>query len=283
VANNPTIRRWELGSHLRRLRESAGLSLDDVARELLCSPSKVSRIETAARTASLRDVRDLCQLYNVDSAEREHLMRLARESKQAGWWRNYDEVPSRYATYIALEDAATSIQQYAMIRIPGLLQTPDYARAVLRRNVPRLGESVIEQYIMTRQERKRVLTKDDAPTYWAILDEAVLQREVGGAKVMREQMQHLVEQITEQHVVLQIVPFSAGAHAGMDNSFTVLEFKTAQIPDVVYVEALSGHLFLNRDQDLRLHHEVLDHLRAAALSPDASLDLLHGLADRMGV
>jgi transcriptional regulator with XRE-family HTH domain len=277
-ADSPTVRRWELAGRLRRLREATGLSLEDVATELLCSPSKISRIETAARSASLRDVRDLCRLYGVDEREREQLMQLVREAKQPGWWQHFDEVASRSATYIGLEDAATSIQNYETILVPGLLQTPDYARAVIRRLNPDLSDEAVEQFAEARQQRQRVLTRPSPPRYWAILDEAVLHRQVGGRKIMGDQIARLIEVASARLVVLQIVPFSVGAHAGMHGPFTILSFDTGELPDVVHVDGHAGQLFLNRDADLRAYRLVLDHLKATAGNPDESIDRLRDLA-----
>jgi transcriptional regulator with XRE-family HTH domain len=281
MAESPTVRRWELAGRLRGLRESSGLSLEDVAGRLLCSPSKISRIETAVRPPTLRDVRDLAQLYEISQKDQDELMSLVRDAKQPGWWQSYDEVAARSATYIGLEDAASGIRQYETVRVPGLLQTASYTQALMRRIIPSLGADAVDQFVQTRQERYRqVLRSANAPSYWAILDEAALVRQVGGPAVMREQVEHLLACAADQVVTLQIVPFEAGAHAGMEGSFVILEFDSSPLPDVVYLEGRSGQLFLNRPADLRVFRETLDYLRASAASPDDSVALMERLLAR---
>jgi transcriptional regulator with XRE-family HTH domain len=274
---SPTLRRWELARRLRQLREASGLNLEDVAEQLLCSTSKISRIETAARGASSRDVRDLCGIYRVDAATRDYLMRLAREAKERGWWQHYDEVVPDYTTFMGLEAAASSIQAYDTITVPGLLQIPAYSVALTRRLHLPLGADAAEQYATSRQERQKRLTEPESPDYWVILDEAALHRQVGGPKVMKDQIEHLVHRSTERHVILQIIPFAAGAHAGMEGNFAILGYDQAEVPDVVYTEGRAGHLFLSRDADLKLFRDTFDHLRAVAESPDDSLDRMQQL------
>jgi transcriptional regulator with XRE-family HTH domain len=275
---SPTLRRWELARRLRQLREAAGLNLEDVAAELLCSPSKISRIETAARGASARDVRDLSRIYEVDPATQDYLMRLAREAKERGWWQRYDEVLPDYTTFMGLEAAASSIQSYDTIIIPGLLQIPAYSVALTRRlNLP-VGADAADQYARSRQERQKRLQGPDAPSYWVILDEAVLHRQVGGPTVMRDQIHDLAQRITERQVILQIIPFTAGAHAGMEGDFAILGYdQQADMPDLVYLEGRAGQLFLSREADLKYFRDTFDHLRAAAESPDDSLDHIRQL------
>jgi transcriptional regulator with XRE-family HTH domain len=275
--HSPTLRRVELSRRLRQLREGSGLSIENVSAELLCSPSKISRIETGARAASVRDVRDLARLYGVDEVTTTYLMNLAREAKERGWWQHFDEVVSEYATYVDFEQAATEIHQYETIVVPGLLQVPDYTLALMRRVSIRLRGEAAEQYAASRQQRQERLALSDAPQFWAVIDEAVLHRQVGGIKVMQEQLTHLIRSVNEERVVLQVIPFSAGAHASMEGSFTLLRFEEAEIPDLVYIEGRAGHLFLSRQVDLKLYRDTFDHLRASALSPDDSLELLKTL------
>lgn len=282
ATSSPTVRRWELGQSLRRLREQAGMKIEDVAEQLGCSASKVSRLETAARGAGQRDVRDLCRIYEADPDTEERLLDLARESRQPGWWQAYEEVASRGATYLGLEEAAASITQYQTIRIPGLLQTPEYARALIRGIVPSMSATGVEQFVDSRRERHRLLDREPRLDYWSILDEAVLRRQVGGREVMREQLEHLAALVDSQKITLQVVPFEAGAHAGMEGSFTVLRFADGVMGDVIYVESRSGQLFLNRPPELAVYRETLDHLRATAESPERSRDLLRRLAEGPG-
>lgn len=276
---SPTVRRWELAARLRELRIRAGLSLDEVAAELLCSPSKISRLENAARAASARDVRDLARIYGVSDQMQQELMDLVRQSKQRAWWENYDEVASRSSTYIGLEEAASAIEWYETIRIPGLLQTPDYARAFLHGIIPSLDNDALDQYVASRVERQRRLTENPPLRLWAILDEAAVRKRVGGAKVMYDQIMHIIHVAkTLRNVTVQLVPDSRGSHAGMDGPFEILKFPQGALSDIVYVEGRSGQLFLTRKQDLDLFNEMLDYLRAAAASPDESTALLEGIA-----
>jgi transcriptional regulator with XRE-family HTH domain len=281
VRTTPTLQRWALARRLRELREAAGLGIEDVARELLCTPSKISRIETAARGASLRDVRDLCRIYQVDAATQDNLMDLSRDAKARGWWQHFDEILPEYATYVGFEEAATTIQTYETITLPGLLQTADYTRALMPR--VNMGSSLeaTEQYVASRRQRQERLYGDERPSLWVILDEAVLHRQVGGAKVMHEQIEHLMELVAERRVTLQIIPFSAGAHASMEGSFTMLRFEGSDMPELVYVEGRAGHLFLSRDADVKRFRDTLDHLRARAVDPDDSLELMRDLVTEL--
>jgi transcriptional regulator with XRE-family HTH domain len=279
---SPTIRRWELAARLRELRIRAGLSLDEVAAELLCSPSKISRLENAARAASARDVRDLARIYAVSEQLQQELMDLVRLSKQRAWWENYDEVASRSSTYIGLEEAASAIEWYETIRIPGLLQTPDYARAFLHGIVPSLDNDALEQFVASRLERQRRLTAAPPLRLWVILDEAAVRKKVGGPKVMRDQIMHIIHVAKSmRNVTVQLVPDSRGSHAGMDGPFEILRFPQDTLSDIVHVEGRSGQLFLTRKQDLEMFSEMLDYLRASAASPDESTALLEELAQRM--
>jgi transcriptional regulator with XRE-family HTH domain len=273
-ASTPTLRRWELARRLKQHREESGLSLEDVAQQLLCSPSKISRIETAARGASLRDVRDLSRIYGLDEATQDYLMTLARETKQRGWWQDYTQMTPDALSYIGFEQAAAAIQQYETIIIPGPFQTADYTRALIRRlTTLNLSPGSEEQYASSRQQRHERLRSGDNPSYWVILDEAVVRRQVGGPKVMHDQISHLLRCVDDRQLVLQILPFASGAHAGMQGSFVMMQFD-ASVPDLVYIEGGAGAWYLSRDAELRLYHQAFDHLRATAVSPDDSLDLL---------
>jgi len=276
---SPTVRRWELAKHLRALRASRGLSIEQVASELLCSPSKISRIENAVRAPTQRDVRDLSRIYEVSDETGRELMELARESKQRAWWQIYDEVVSRASTYIDLEEAATEISWYETIRIPGLLQTPDYTRAIMRALFPSMGPEGLDQYAASRAERQNRLIAKPPLRLWAILDEAAVRRQVGGPKVLYDQLQRLIE-VAQQfpNVTLQLVPFTAGGHAGMDGSFSIMTFPQGSLSDIIYIENRTGNIFLDRESDLQVFREVLNYLRATAANPDESLDLLEHIA-----
>jgi transcriptional regulator with XRE-family HTH domain len=269
---SPTVRRRELGALLRALRTERGLTVDQVATELLCSPSKVSRMETGQRGATARDVRDLCDLYGVtDPDERARMARLAAEGKQQGWWQSYEL--DYFATYVGLEEDATVTKNFQSTTVPGLLQTADYARAMHESGVPEFAPERIEQIIRARLKRQQSLTKDSPLRLWAILDEPVLHRLVGGPHVMRDQLQQMVDAAQLPNVTIQVIPFSAGAHPAMESSFDILEF-SAPTPSLVYVEGLIGNMYLERAQDLLRYEEVFERLCDISLSPQESIELI---------
>ena len=206
-------------------------------------------------------------------------MELAKESKQRAWWQNYDEVASRSSIYIGLEEAATEISWYETIRVPGLLQTPDYTRAIIRAIIPGLSTEAVDQYVASRMERQQVLSAKPPLRLWVILDEAVVRRQVGGPKVMHDQLNHLIEVAAQfPNVTLQFVPYSAGGHAGMDGAFSIMTFPQGSLSDVVYIEERTGHLFLDQEDDLAVFREVFNHLRASASSRDESMAILERIA-----
>jgi len=276
LGQSPTVRRRELGALLRELRKGSGFTVEDVADRLLCSATKVSRMETGHRGATLRDVRDLCNLYGVDDAKRERLMSLARQSRERSWWQEVDhQLSAPYSTYIGLETAAVSIRDYESGVVPGLLQTEDYARAMIRGNtLPRATPEVVDELVATRMTRQHILRGDDAPRLWAVLDEAVLHRRVGGAEVMRAQIERIIKDSELPNVTVQILPYDIGSHPGLDSTFIILEFAEPAVSNAVYVEGLVGQIYLERPQDVERYTHTFDHLRAMALSPADSLDLM---------
>ncbi|HEY0934637.1 MAG TPA: helix-turn-helix transcriptional regulator, partial [Trebonia sp.] len=235
-ASSPTARRRELGAALRALRNVRGLTVEQAAGELLCSPSKVSRIETGQRGATPRDIRDLCDLYGViEAAERERLMTLAREGKQQGWWQSF-ELP--HSTFVGLEQAAVSMKIFYSAVVPGLLQTPGYTRALHQAVVPLLEPEIIEQRLEERLIRQQlVLDRADPPQIEIVMDEAVLHRPVGGAAVTSEQLGRIAETAGRKEVTVQILPFEIGAHPALESNFIILEFG-GQVASMVYVEGL---------------------------------------------
>jgi transcriptional regulator with XRE-family HTH domain len=269
VERSPTLRRRELASRLRELRKHSGLTVEDVARHLLCSPPKVSRIETGTRSPTLRDVRDLCVLYGVSQAEQARLMTLARESKQQGWWNKFDDLAIE--SLIGLEIEAKRISSYESCVVPWAFQTEQYARAVIKGFLPRIDDRILEERVKARMTRQELLRSADPPHLWSLIDESALLRTVGGAGVMHEQLTKILEVADIPHVTMQIVPFDAGAHPGIDNTFTLLEFETSIQPPVAFVENLAGTFYLERDLEIMRYREVLDNLRACALSPANSV------------
>lgn len=272
---NPTVRQRELGSRLRTLRRAMDLTVEDVGARLECSATKISRIETGARRASIRDVRDLCELYGVsDQAQAEELISLARQARELGWWSRYDD-PWLHDAYIGLEQGATAITAYSMYGVPGLLQTPDYARSIMRAWRRRIEPSGLEERVDARMRRQRILQQPNPPRYRALLDEAVLHRQVGGASVMSAQLGKILDWAADGRGSVQVIPFSVGGHASVDSIFDLFEFgpDTAQHP-VVCVESLTGALYYERPAEIARYIEAVESLRESALSLPASLDLI---------
>jgi hypothetical protein len=242
-----------------------------VAERLLCSPSKVSRMETGRGVAAARDVRDLCQLYGMtDEAERDHLMSLAREGKQAGWWQSYD---LDFSNYVGLEAAATELRYYQSTIVPGLLQTPDYSRAMLDVNIPKLSPERIHELLEVKMTRQRILKRDPPLRLWAIIDEAALHRVVGGPTVMATQLDRLIDATSSPNVTVQVIPYEAGAHPAMDSTFNILKFAGA-VPSVVYVEGLVGYFYPDHPDEIARYRQVFEQLRALALAPRESMKLV---------
>jgi transcriptional regulator with XRE-family HTH domain len=273
---SPTVRRRELGALLRALRNEKGLTVEQVAERLLCSPSKVSRMETGHGAATPRDIRDLCDLYNLtDQAERDRMMRLAREAKQQAWWQSYDLA---YATYVGLEAEAVTISAFQSSVVHGLLQTADYARAGHEGAMPRLASHQIDLQIEAKLTRQRILSQDDPPRFNVVLDEAALHRAVGGRRVMAAQLAKILEMTALPNVVVQALPYERGAHPAVESNFTILRLPDPT-PGVVFVEGLIGSTYLERPEDLKRYHEIFDNLQSIALSPKDSADLIANLRD----
>jgi len=272
---SPTVRRRELGTLLRALRNERGLTVDQVAAQLLCSPSKVSRMETGQRGATLRDIRDLCQLYEVtDAALRDRMSRLAAEGKQPGWWQSYE---LDFATYVGLEADAAAISCYMSSVIPGILQTPEYARAMHEGGYQDYTDDRIDEHVEVRIRRQSRLTGERALRLAVVLDEAALHRAVGGRTVMAAQLERLADISELPYVDIQVIPYEAGAHPAMDSNFNILEFDSDS-SDVVYVEGLVGWLYLDRAQDLDRYWQVFERLRVMAWNPQDSTRLINNIA-----
>jgi transcriptional regulator with XRE-family HTH domain len=274
---SPTIRRRRLGVELRRHREAAGVTIDVVADRLGCSPSKVSRIETGHTGAASRDVQDMLDVYGVDDEIKIELVEIAREARQKGWWHPYTTVLS--SAYVGLEAAAKFIRTYEQQVVPGLLQSEAYAIAMIR--AARLGDAdqQIERRVRVRMARQSLLIQDDPIDLRVVLDEAVLSRPVGGDDVMRDQLLRLIDAARRPNVTLQILPFAAGAHAGMDGTFAILEFEEDQDADVVFAENATGGLFLEKAEELRKYNSIFEAIRAAALDPEESIEMIELLVE----
>jgi transcriptional regulator with XRE-family HTH domain len=275
---SPTIRRRELGALLRKLRTDRGLTAEEVTARLLFSPTKLSRIETGQSGASARDIRDLCDLFDVtDPAERENLMTLAREGKQRGWWQEYTMVG--YATYLGLETEANAIDIYLSTVVPGLLQTEEYARAMLDAEVPPFSPQELGQRVQIRLTRQALLAQKESPLqYHAVLDEAALRRKVGGQRVMTDQLRRLAAAASQPNVTVQVIPFENGAHPAMESNFCILNFEQSLVSDLVYVEGLVGNVYLERSTDIERYRRIFSHLQAIALNPSDSISLIARLS-----
>jgi transcriptional regulator with XRE-family HTH domain len=276
-----TVRRRRLGFELRRLRESAGLKLDQVAGQLDLALSTLSRIETGKAPCRSTYAAAMLDMYGVtDQAQRAVLIDMARQGQRKDWWDQYGDVlPTGFGTYVGLEAEAATLRAFEAQRVHGLLQTPDYARAALRAANRKASAEHIDRLTELRMKRQEVLERPDDPLeLWAIMDEAVLRRPVGGHKVMRGQLGRLVETSELPNVTLQVLPFSQGAHAGLDGPFALLEFpggETGEVdPGVVYVEIPGGNIYLEKERQVRRWADVFDQLRAQALAPDESRDLI---------
>jgi transcriptional regulator with XRE-family HTH domain len=283
TSGGPTVRRRRLGAELRRLREAADVSVEQVCGLLRCSVSKVSRMENGRVPVRTRDVADLLQLYGVtDDEHREALLALARESRRRDWWHTYhDVVPAWFEIYIGLERDATAISVYESQLVHGLLQTADYARQVIRADDPEAPADEVERKVALRLDRADRLTAENPPRLWVILDEAVLRRTVGGKAVMRGQLENLRKRAELSNVTIQVLPFSVGAHAGLGSSFSVLGFPESGDHDVVYIEEAAGSLYLERPPEIRRYRVRLDHLMATALRPDESVDMISTITEEM--
>jgi transcriptional regulator with XRE-family HTH domain len=276
-AGGPTVLRILLGAQLRRLREAKRISLEEAGNVIRASHSKISRLETGRVGFKDRDVVDLLTLYGVvDEKEREALRSLASRANSPGWWHDYSDVlPSWFEAYIGLEEAASQIRAYEVQFVPGLLQTEDYARAVtmLAYSNPR----EINRRVNLRLARQSVLTRQDPPSLWAVLDEAVLRRPIGGANAMRTQVKHLIEMSQRPNVTIQIVPFKAGGHAAAGGPFSVLRFAEYDLPDIVYLEQLSSALYLDKQDVVDSYLAVMERLCIEAATPASSVKSLRAL------
>lgn len=263
---------------LKALRTAQGWTAEQVADRLLISTSKLSRLETGHRGASARDIRDLCNLYEVDDEQRQHLLELAREGKQRSWWQ---PLALPYSTYVGLEAEATSISDYGLGIMPGLLQTADYARAVVvRAPVPELVPEVVEQRVQGRMARQQLLHSRHAPHFEAVVDESVLHRVVGSPAVMQAQLERLLELSDLPNVTLRVIPYQAGALPAGNNKFIILGFARSAVSDVVFIEGLTGDLYLEDPRDVDIYRTTFRTLVQLAASPDATRDIIAAMIPR---
>jgi hypothetical protein len=249
------------------------MTVEEVAGSLLCSATKISRLETGARRPNPRDVRDLCRLYGVDEPTAAELMSLTQGAREPGWWTKYEDLG--LDPYIGLEQDATSITCFSVYYMPGLLQTADYARAVIKAIAPKMAPEITQQRVEARMRRQQLLEDDDPPRYRVLLDESVLHRRVVGPAVMSAQLDKVLDAQRRGKATIQIIPFDIGAYAGADGNFVLLEFDAdSGLSPFVFVEGLSSNKYLERDADVARYGETIDYLHNLALTPRESMRLI---------
>lgn len=265
----PTARRMVLGAHLRRLRESVGMSRADAGYQIRSSESKISRLELGRVGFKERDVADLLTMYGVsDPAERANFLDMVKQSNQPGWWQSYGDVmPKWLDNYVGLEEAASRIQTYELQFVPGLMQTEEYARAVASHGVPENASDKVEQRVAFRMRRQKVLMRPNAPRLWAVIDESVLRRPIGGREVQLRQIEKLLELTSLPNISLQVVPLELSGYAA-EGAFTLLRFAEPELPNVAYIEYLSGALYLERLDEIEVYSRALDRLAVDAETPE---------------
>ncbi len=280
MIHSPTVRRRRLSMLLRRFRESAGLEVVAAAKRLNWDPSKVSRIERDDwKRPSARDVRDLLELYGVEDQDViDATIQLAQESRERGWWADYQDVLGA-GSVAEFEAEAAKIHMFEALLIPGLLQTADYAAAVfLGGPVP--DQAVIDRHVAARLARQAILDRDDPPHLWAVIDEAAIRKQVGGREVMQGQLRHVIQMCSRPTIAVQVVPDIAGAHAAMTGPFVIYEYTSPEDANLVYLETGTGDLFLEKPQEVNRYTVKYDHVRALALSEEASVAHLQALLDQ---
>lgn len=284
ASGGPTVRRLQLGARLRTLRLARGVTREDAGYAIRASESKISRMELGRVSFKERDVTDLLKLYGVeDSAEHQRLLALAREANTPSWWHAYGDVLSTwFQNYLDLEQAAELIRTYEVQFVPGLLQTDAYARAVIMLGHGTATRSEIDRRAKLRMARQEVLQRDGAPKVWAVLDEAVLRRPIGGRAVLREQIEALLAASAMPNVRLQIMPFDSGGHAAAGGAFSILRFPHQDLPDVVYIEHLTSGLYLDKREDVDHYAAAMGRLFIEAEPPDRTPDLLRGILADLG-
>ncbi|MGX1772266.1 helix-turn-helix domain-containing protein [Nocardia brasiliensis] len=276
----PTALRIAVGAQLRALREQCGITREAAGDYIRGSHAKISRLELGRTGFKERDILDLLTLYGVmDPDQRAVLVDLARGANQPGWWHSYNDLlPSWFETYLGLEGAAQTIRTFEGQLVPGLLQTDEYTHAVIAVSH---HNAEATRRVELRRRRREILDIENGPALWAVLDEAVLHRPIGGRSVLRNQIRHLVTMSDKRNVTIQVLPYRAGGHPAAGSSFTMLRFTERELPDIVYLEQLTSALYLDRREDLQLYREVMDRLAVQAEQPDRSRELLIAAAEAL--
>ncbi|MEU6543477.1 helix-turn-helix transcriptional regulator [Streptomyces sp. NPDC046859] len=275
----PTVGQVVLGRRLLDLRESAGLKREEAARILRVAPATVRRMEMAEVSLKIPYLQLLLKAYGISDAEAEAFVHLAEEANKPGWWQRFHDIlPGWFSMYVSLEGAAALIRSYEPHFVPGLLQTEDYARGVLRSGaIGQTSPDDIERHVALRMRRQRLLTREDAPRIWAVMDETVLRRHVGGPEVMRDQIDRLLDATKLPNVTLQIAPFANGVHPGTFGPFVLFRFAMPELPDMVYSEYLTGAVYLDARNEVATHLEVMDRMAAQAATAQRTKEILRDL------
>ncbi|MFD5492651.1 helix-turn-helix transcriptional regulator [Streptomyces sp. NPDC001812] len=275
----PTVGQVVLGRRLLDLRESAGLKREEAARVLRVAPATIRRMETAEVALKIPYLQLLLKAYGVSDEETEAFVQLAEDANRPGWWQRFHEIlPGWFSMYVSLEGAATLIRSYEPHFVPGLLQTEDYARAVLRSGaIGQTSPEDIEGHVALRMQRQELLTRDDAPRLWVVMDETALRRPVGGPEVMRAQIDRLLDATKRPNVTLQVAPFAGGPHPGTYGPFVLFRFGMPELPDMVYSEYLTGAVYLDARTEVATHLEVMDRMAAQAASAHRTKVILRDL------
>lgn len=283
AAAAPTVLRVVLGKRLQDLREKAGLSYEDAARTLDVTHATIRRMEKAEAGLKVPYVEKLLHSYGVtDTGEIDDFLALCRDANRPGWWHRYrDVLPEWFSAFVSLEGAAELIRAYEPHYVPGLLQTPDYAHAVLRAGLPGAQPQETARAVALRMERQALLDRDDPPLLWVVMDETVLRRPIGGPGVMRTQIAHLLTAMKRPHVHLQVIPFCAGPHPAMYGPFHIFRFPLRELADVAYVESLVGAGYLENRNDVSAFREALDRMSAQALTTEGTRDFLEQAHDSL--
>ena len=279
----PTVSRIVLGAQLRRLREASGISREKAGHAIRASDAKISRLELGRVGFKERDVVDLLTLYGVTGEEeREAVLRLMRQANTRGWWQEHsDLLPSWFETYLRLEQVARVVRTYQVQFVPGLMQNEEYARAVITHGHRSQPPEELERRVQLRMDRQKVLYQANAPQLWAVIDEAALTRPFGPRRVMRAQLEYLLEISAAPNITLQVLPFRSGAHAAAGGSFSILRFAEPDIPDVVYLEQLTSAVFLDKRADVEEYLTIMERIGVQAETPVQSGTTLRTLLSEM--
>ncbi|HEY6786009.1 MAG TPA: helix-turn-helix transcriptional regulator [Trebonia sp.] len=272
---DPTVLKILLGAQLRRLRDLAGVTRDEAGYHIRASGSKISRLELGRVSFKERDVADLLDLYGVVGEQKDQLLQLTHEANAMPWWQKYREVvPDWFQVYVGLEEAAALIRIYEVQFVPGLLQTEDYARAVVVQGAPSLSPEEIDSRVAVRMGRQKLFSRENPARLWAVVDEAALRRPIGSRDVLAGQINRLIDATSEPNITLQVMPFKHGGHAAEGGAFTIMRFPEADLPDMVYMEYLTGAHYIDKPDDVELYAAVMERLSVAGTSPEKTRDIL---------